>query len=100
MMSLGTRVELAARLLANGWPGDTPAAAILGAATPQAWTWKGPLDELAGLEVPADRTDLPGTIVVGHVAGLPLTPSASDDLLDLDPFGLIATATAGETTPF
>ena len=47
MMSMGTRAQLAARLIATGWPGDTPAAAILGAATPQAWTWKGPLDDLA-----------------------------------------------------
>ena len=100
MMSLGTRVELAARLIARGWPADTPAAVILGAATPQAWTWKGPLEELAGLEVTPARADLPGTIVVGHVAGLPLAPQADDDRLDLDSFGLVAAAAAGTTTPF
>ena len=99
MMSLGTRAALAARLIANGWPADTPAAAILGAATPRAWTWKGPLEELVGLELPADRADLPGTIVVGRVAGLPLTPSTGDDLCDFDPFFLLAAA-AGETTHF
>ena len=45
MMSMGTRGGPGpARLVARGWPADTPAAVILGAATPQAWTWKGPLE--------------------------------------------------------
>jgi uroporphyrin-III C-methyltransferase/precorrin-2 dehydrogenase/sirohydrochlorin ferrochelatase len=98
LMSMGTRARLAARLVARGWPADTPAAVLLGAATPQAWIWKGPLDELAGLDLPADRADLPGTIVVGRVAGLPLTPQADDAGLELDPFSLVATVAAAETT--
>ena len=100
MMSMATRAGLARRLVARGWPADTPAAVILGAATPQAWAWKGPLEDLPGVEVPADRAELPGTIVIGRVAGLPLSPAAEDEAFDLDPFGLAAIAAAGETTPF
>ena len=47
MMSMATRAGLARRLVARGWPADTPAAVILGAATPQAWAWKGPLERSA-----------------------------------------------------
>jgi uroporphyrin-III C-methyltransferase/precorrin-2 dehydrogenase/sirohydrochlorin ferrochelatase len=100
MMSLGTRARLAGRLLARGWDPITPTAVILGAASRQAWTWKGPLDELAAMAVPPDRADLPGTIVIGRVAGLPLTPAAGDELADLDPFGLLAATAAGERAPF
>ena len=100
MMSMGTRENLAARLIARGWPADTPAAVILGAATPHAWTWKGALEDLGAMELPFDRTDLPGTIVVGRVAGLPLAPQPAADRVDVDPFALMAAATAWDTTPF
>ncbi len=100
MMSMGTRAPLATRLIARGWPADTPAAVILGAATPEAWTWKGTLEDLGAMAVPFDRTDLPGTIVVGRVAGLPLAPQPAAGPAAADPFALVAAATAWETTPF
>lgn len=72
MMSVGTRGELAARLLARGWPHDTASALLIGAATSQQWTWKGPLSGLASCEPPPDSASAPGTIVVGAVAAIPL----------------------------
>jgi uroporphyrin-III C-methyltransferase/precorrin-2 dehydrogenase/sirohydrochlorin ferrochelatase len=99
LMSLGTRARLASRLLGRGWSGDTPCAVVLGAATLQAWSWKGCLAELAGIALPSDRADLPGTIVVGRVAGLPLAPSADDDVLARDSFGVVAAAAAAEHLP-
>jgi uroporphyrin-III C-methyltransferase/precorrin-2 dehydrogenase/sirohydrochlorin ferrochelatase len=98
MMSMGTRAPLAARLMARGWPGDTPAAMLLGAATPQAWTWRGGLEDLAAVEVPGDRGELPGTIVVGRVAGLPLAPHTGP--ITVDPGAFFAAAMAGDPTPF
>jgi siroheme synthase len=101
MMSMGTRAPLAARLIARGWPLETPAAVLLGAATPQAWTWRGALEDLAAMEVPSDRTELPGTIVVGRVAGLPIAPQAASDGPDAEAsFAILAAAAAGEMTPF
>ena len=100
MMSMGTRAALASRLIARGWRLDTPAAVLLGAATPQAWTWKGALEALATMEVPGDRADLPGTIVVGRVAGLPIAPHATCRSLDADAaVALLATTAAGVMTP-
>jgi uroporphyrin-III C-methyltransferase/precorrin-2 dehydrogenase/sirohydrochlorin ferrochelatase len=79
LMSLGSRGSIAARMLARGWPDDTPAAVLLGAATAEAWTWRGSLAELMAMSVPPDRDGLPGTIVVGGVAGLELTPVAGHE---------------------
>lgn len=73
LMSLGTRSAVATRLLARGWAPDLPAAMLLGAATSAAWTWRGALAELTTALVPVDRDELPGTIVIGRVAGLPLS---------------------------
>jgi uroporphyrin-III C-methyltransferase/precorrin-2 dehydrogenase/sirohydrochlorin ferrochelatase len=77
LMSLGTRAAIAERLLARGWQADTPSALLLGAATPGARTWRGALADLATAPIPPDRADLPGTIVVGHVAGLALMPDGA-----------------------
>ena len=41
MMGLAGRDEIAARLIAHGWPPSTPAAIVCGASTPDAWTWTG-----------------------------------------------------------
>lgn len=72
LMSVRARGELASRLLARGWPGDTATAFLAGAATPEQWTWRGSLGDLAACEPPAESINAPGTIVVGAVAAMPL----------------------------
>jgi len=72
MMGLAARVEIVARLIARDWPASTPAAIVLGASTPHAWSWRGPLSAIAAVDIPASAADLPGTIVIGEVASLPL----------------------------
>lgn len=76
MMALRTRLAIAGTLIERGWMPSTPAAVVVGASTPREWTWRGNLIELATLHIPSDRGDLPGTLVVGAVASLPLQPSA------------------------
>jgi uroporphyrin-III C-methyltransferase/precorrin-2 dehydrogenase/sirohydrochlorin ferrochelatase len=93
MMSLGTRAAIVGRMLGRGWPADTPAALLLGAATPDAWTWRGSLAELTTVSLPPARGELPGTIVIGRVAGLPLAPAGAPD----DGWAL---ALADSTVPF
>jgi uroporphyrin-III C-methyltransferase/precorrin-2 dehydrogenase/sirohydrochlorin ferrochelatase len=73
LMSFGNRAALATQLLDRGWPAQTPAALLLGAATPRQWTWRGALNALAACEPPAESADAPGTIVVGAVASLDLS---------------------------
>ena len=68
LMGLATRAHLAEVLLEAGWPAKTPAAAVLGAATPASWTWTGTLGELAS--APLDGKGAPGTLVIGAVAAL------------------------------
>jgi uroporphyrin-III C-methyltransferase/precorrin-2 dehydrogenase/sirohydrochlorin ferrochelatase len=70
LMGLGARGAIAARLVRRGWDQETPAAIVLGAATPSAWRWVGSLGELGTVELPEDRRDLPGVIVVGSVVTL------------------------------
>lgn len=69
LMGLSARAAIAARLLARGWPRLTPAAALLAAATPDAYRWVGTLAELGGIALPC-RGGAPGTLVVGRVAAL------------------------------
>jgi siroheme synthase len=64
MMGVAGRREIAARLMAHGWHGDTPAALVCGASTAEAWTWTGRLAEVAGAEPPAG---VAGLLVVGEV---------------------------------
>jgi uroporphyrin-III C-methyltransferase len=70
MMGLGQRDRIASVLLDAGWPQDTPAALVLGAATPGAWRWLGTLDALRNVEIPAEVRGAPGTIVIGHCVSL------------------------------
>jgi uroporphyrin-III C-methyltransferase/precorrin-2 dehydrogenase/sirohydrochlorin ferrochelatase len=72
MMALGSRKPLVQRLLQRGWHSDTPAAIVIGASTPQMWTWRGTLSMLSVVVAPEDSADAPGTVVVGDVAGLDL----------------------------
>jgi uroporphyrin-III C-methyltransferase/precorrin-2 dehydrogenase/sirohydrochlorin ferrochelatase len=68
LMGLGTRGRIAELLLEAGWPADTPAAALLGASTPDASTWTGTLAELPAAPLECSRA--PGTLVIGAVAAL------------------------------
>jgi uroporphyrin-III C-methyltransferase len=70
LMGLGQRARIADRLLARGWASDTPAAVIVGAATPQSWSWTGTLASLAAVDIPAASAGAPGLLVVGAVVGL------------------------------
>ncbi|HVR69915.1 MAG TPA: uroporphyrinogen-III C-methyltransferase [Vicinamibacteria bacterium] len=81
LMGLGSRERLAAALRARGWIGRTPCAILLGASTPEAWTWTGRLDELGDVVLPEARSAAPGTLVVGEVvsvgAALAAVPESS-----------------------
>jgi uroporphyrin-III C-methyltransferase/precorrin-2 dehydrogenase/sirohydrochlorin ferrochelatase len=64
MMGLAHRGELATRLMAHGWPGETRAAIVCGASTADAWTWSGCL---ADVESVAPPEGIAGVVVVGEV---------------------------------
>jgi uroporphyrin-III C-methyltransferase/precorrin-2 dehydrogenase/sirohydrochlorin ferrochelatase len=70
LMGLGQRARIAERLTARGWSADTPAAVIIGAATPQSWTWTGTLAGLGAVEVPAASAGAPGLLVIGAVVAV------------------------------
>ena len=70
LMGIGARVRIAQLLVERGWDAATPAAIVLGAATPEMWTWRGALSDLMTATLPA--TAAAGTLVVGGVAGLQL----------------------------
>jgi uroporphyrin-III C-methyltransferase/precorrin-2 dehydrogenase/sirohydrochlorin ferrochelatase len=72
LMGLGSRAKIAARLLARGWSGSTPAAVVVSVATPSAETWIGTLDELASGQALAHAQpgEVPGTVVIGEVVSL------------------------------
>jgi uroporphyrin-III C-methyltransferase/precorrin-2 dehydrogenase/sirohydrochlorin ferrochelatase len=70
LMGLGQRARIAERLCARGWAAETPAAVILGAATPRSWTWTGTLGALGSVEIPAASAGAPGLLVVGAVVEL------------------------------
>jgi len=64
MMSVGARGDLAAKLMAHGWGGETPAAIVCAASTADEWVWTGRLAEMGSVEVPAG---LAGVLIVGEV---------------------------------
>lgn len=70
LMGLGQRARIGERLIARGWRAETPAAVVVGAATPAAWRWVGPLSALGGVEVPAAVAEAPGLLVIGEVVSL------------------------------
>ncbi len=67
LMGLRTRGELAARLIARGWSGATPAAVVLGASHAEEARWIGTLGDLASAELDLEQ---PGVIVIGEVVRL------------------------------
>jgi uroporphyrin-III C-methyltransferase/precorrin-2 dehydrogenase/sirohydrochlorin ferrochelatase len=69
LMGLANRGALAAALVERGWSPLTPAAVLVAAGTPSAFTWTGTLGGLAEAPVPG-RGGAPGTIVVGDVVTL------------------------------
>jgi len=82
MMGLGQRARIAERLAARGWSAETPAAVVVGAATPQSWRWLGTLGALGAAEIPAASSGAPGMLVIGAVVGLAaeLASGLSSDL--------------------
>jgi uroporphyrin-III C-methyltransferase/precorrin-2 dehydrogenase/sirohydrochlorin ferrochelatase len=79
LMGLAQRARIADALLARGWPGRTPCAVLLGASTPDAFTWTGTLDEIGGAVMPEARSDAPGTLVVGEVVSVGIALAAAEE---------------------
>ncbi len=67
LMGLRKRPALAARLLARGWAGTTPAAIVLAATSSAQVRVLTTLAELATTEIPAEAAGAPGVIVIGDV---------------------------------
>ncbi len=74
LMAIGARAKVAELLVARAWDVNTPVAIVLGAATPEMWTWRGRLTDLATSPLP--DSSAAGTIVVGGVAGLAIAVPA------------------------
>ena len=73
LMGLGQREAIARLLVERGWRPETPAAIVLGAATPAAWRWTGTLAELGGVSLVAGAGDdrrQPGLLVIGDVVAV------------------------------
>jgi uroporphyrin-III C-methyltransferase/precorrin-2 dehydrogenase/sirohydrochlorin ferrochelatase len=70
MMGLRQRARVAELLVARGWQSTTPAAIVVGAATPEAWSWTGTLEGLGAAEIPHDAREAPGLLVIGEVVSL------------------------------
>jgi uroporphyrin-III C-methyltransferase len=70
LMALGVRRSLVFPLRRAGWPAELPAAIVVGATTEREWSWTGTLDQLVDVEVPGDRGDLPGLVILGAVVSL------------------------------
>jgi uroporphyrin-III C-methyltransferase / precorrin-2 dehydrogenase / sirohydrochlorin ferrochelatase len=64
MMGLAVRDVIAKRLEQHGWAGDSRAALVCGASTPDEWAWTGRLQDV-GAATPPDG--VPGVLVVGEV---------------------------------
>ncbi len=67
LMGVRTRGQIAARLIARGWPASTPAAIVHGASHPGSFTWLG---DLSTIGEAAFSTELPGVLVIGEVVSL------------------------------
>ena len=64
LMGLGSRGELARKLLERGWNASTPAAIVCGASTAEEWIWTGTVAELGANHPPAG---VAGVVVIGDV---------------------------------
>src|SRR4029453_13945741 len=76
LMGVGSRAQLAQRLVAQGWRPGTPAAIICGASTPDEWVWTGIVSDLGQAEAP---DGIAGVVVIGDVVRIreSLTGSAA-----------------------
>lgn len=73
LMGLAQRAAIASALHDCGWHAATPAAVVIGAATPAAWRWTGALGELSTVEIPAappGQPGAPGLLVIGEVVAV------------------------------
>jgi uroporphyrin-III C-methyltransferase len=73
LMGLRQRPELSRALLEFGWDPGTPCAMVLGAATPQSWSWRGTLGAVADVILPSGKVDeagAPGLLVIGDVVAV------------------------------
>ncbi len=70
MMGLRQRARVAELLMARGWARATPAAIVVGAATPESWRWTGALDGLGAATIPPESREAPGLLVIGEVVRL------------------------------
>ena len=64
MMGMAVRAVIAERLQQHGWTGESHAALVCGAATPDEWVWTGRLNDV-GAAMPPDG--VPGVLIVGDV---------------------------------
>jgi len=73
LMGVKLRGQIAARLIAHGWPAATPAALLFGASQPGSITQRTTLGELAqptDATLPLPATELPAVLVIGEVVSL------------------------------
>jgi uroporphyrin-III C-methyltransferase/precorrin-2 dehydrogenase/sirohydrochlorin ferrochelatase len=70
MMGLRQRARVAELLMTRGWARATPAAIVVGAATPESWRWTGTLEGLGAAEIPPESREAPGLLVIGEVVSL------------------------------
>jgi len=70
LMGLQTRARLADQLISRGWDPATPAALLLAGGTPEARSWRGTLEGLAGCALPERFPALPGVLVIGATVGV------------------------------
>ena len=77
LMGLAKRRAVADQLCRIGWSPDTPAAIVCAASTRDAWTWTGPLRDLADAQPPAG---LAGVLVVGDVVDLRAAVAAASQV--------------------
>jgi uroporphyrin-III C-methyltransferase / precorrin-2 dehydrogenase / sirohydrochlorin ferrochelatase len=69
LMGVKLRAEIAARLIARGWAGHTPAALLYGASQPGGFTEVTTLGELTAAQA-EPPTELPAVLVIGEVVSL------------------------------
>jgi uroporphyrin-III C-methyltransferase len=67
LMGVERRAELAARMIVEGLPADTPVAVVMDATTPDQSVWRGQLCHLADADVAS-----PAVMIIGAVAALPV----------------------------
>ena len=70
LMGIKLRGQIAAHLIARGWPAATPAALLFGASQPGSFTRHTTLGELVATGGEDIATELPGVLVIGEVVSL------------------------------